>query len=63
MGLGPGRRPALGLICGQAHQGGIKAAKTQPLGQAAQGLIHQELHGSWHLAISVCLVMIPKTEN
>ena len=33
-----------GLIRGQARQGGVEAAETQPLGQAAQGLIHQEFH-------------------
>jgi hypothetical protein len=43
-GPGPGGRPATGRVQGQAHEGGVEAAETQPLGQTAQGLIHQEVH-------------------
>jgi hypothetical protein len=44
MGLGLEGRPIPGFIRGQAQEGGVEAAETQPFGQAAQGLIHQEFH-------------------
>ena len=52
VGPGPGRRPAPGLIRGQAYEDGVEAAETQPLGQTAQGLIHQEFHGVINLGLS-----------
>jgi hypothetical protein len=45
VGSGPRGRQAPGLIRGQAHQGGVETAETQPLDQATQGLIYQEFHG------------------
>jgi len=44
MGLGLKGGPIPGFIRGQAQKGGVEAAETQPFGQAAQGLIHQEFH-------------------
>ena len=37
VGPGPGGRPAPGRVQGQAHEGGVEAAETQPLGQSRPG--------------------------
>ncbi len=39
------RRQGAGARGRQAAAVGVEAAKPQPLGQAAQGLVHQEFHG------------------